>query len=137
MNNHRAWKSLKYWCELIDGKPPSTCKLDGRPRTEADKLSWWYQSPVAHNPVTPRNLAYLAAYVELTGPRIPMRGIYFCFNGYLHLDRAVMRSLHAGGLVKDERRWFVLTDEGRAQLESWLVQDGNHFRRVSDAEQKG
>ena len=133
--NHRAWKTLKHWCELIDGKPPSTCKLDERPRFEADKLSWWYEAPAAHD-VTPRTLGYLAAYVELAGPRIPMRGIYFCFNGYLHLDRAVMRSLHAGGLVRDERRWFVLTDNGRAQLQTWLVQDGNHFRRVTDIEKK-
>ncbi|PLL10435.1 hypothetical protein C0V75_20835 [Tabrizicola sp. TH137] len=137
MNNHRAWTTLKYWCERIDGKPPSTCKIETRPRLEADRLSWWYAAPAAHNPDTPRNIAYLAAYVELAGPRIPMRGIYFCFNGYLHLDRAVMRSLHAGGLVKDERRWFVLTDAGSARLAPWLTQDGNHFRRVTGTEQKG
>ena len=28
MNNHRAWTTLKYWCERIDGKPPSTCKIE-------------------------------------------------------------------------------------------------------------
>lgn len=129
MNNHRAWITLKYWCERIDGKPPSTCKIDARPRLEADKLSWWYQAPAAHSADTPRNIAYLAAYVELVGPSIPMRGVYFCLNGYLHLDRAVMRSLHAGGYVADQRRWFVLTDTGRALLAPYLAQDGNRWVR--------
>lgn len=137
MITHKAWTTLKYWCEHIDGKPPSTCKIEANPRMEAGKLDWWYESPAAHSPDTPRNLAYLAAYVELAGPRLPMRGIYFCFRGYLHLDRAVMRSLHAGGYVEAKGRWFVLTDAGRARLEPWLVQDGNHFRRVGGTEQKG
>ena len=92
-------------------------------------------NPRQHTIPTPRaNIAYLAAYVELAGPRIPMRGIYFCFNGYLHLDRAVMRSLHAGDLVSDDRRWFVLTDAGRARLAPWLRQNGNRFHRLSGSE---
>jgi hypothetical protein len=135
MYNHRAWKTLKFWCELIDGKSPSTCKIDSRPRLKADKLSWWYESPAAHSANTHRNIAYLAAYVELAGPKIPMRGIYFCLNGYLHLDRAVMRSLHAEGYVTDERRWFVLTDAGRALLAPWLAQNGNNFCRVGGIEE--
>jgi hypothetical protein len=137
MNNHHAWKALKFWCEQIDGKPPSACKLDSRPRLEADKLTWWYEAPAAHNPDTPRTIAYLVAYLELAGPRIPMRGIYFFCNGYLHPDRAVMRALHAGGYLTDERRWFVLTDAGRAKVSPWLVQDGNRFRLITSIEQKG
>jgi len=137
MNDHRAWKVLKDWCERIDGKPPSSCTLEKSPRLESDRLSWWYEKPAAHSPDTPRNIAYLAAYLELAGPRIPMRGIHFFCGGYLHPDRAVMRSLHAGGYLTDERRWFVVTDAGRAKVASWLVQDGNRFRRVNTTEQKG
>ncbi len=137
MSNHPAWRILSEWCNRIDGKPPSTCKLDNRPRLEADRLSWWYEAPAAHNPDTPRNIAYLVAYVEMVGPRIPMRGIHFCFNGYLHPDRAVMRSLHAGGYVTDQGRYFVLTDQGRARIAPWLSQDGTRFRRTTGTEQKG
>lgn len=137
MNNHRAWTVLKEWCERIDGKPPSSCKLEKRPRFEADRLAWWYESPAAHSPDTPRTLAYLAAYLELSGPHIPMRGIHFCLSGYLHLDRAVMRALHAGGYVTDKRRWFILAEAGRDAVATWLVQDANKFRRVISAEQEG
>lgn len=130
-------KALKEWCLMIDGKEPSTNKTHNpKPNYDAETIAWWYEAETAHDPETTRNLAYLIAYLEMFGSRLPMKG-FAVHEGWVYPDRAIMRSLHAAGTLTVEDKAFVLTDDGRAQIAAYLVQDGNSFRRVTGTEQKG
>lgn len=130
-------KTLKEWCLLIDGKEPSTNKTHNKlPNHNAAQIDWWYEADSIHDSETTRNLAYLVAYLEVFGPHLSMKGLGV-HEGWVYPDRAIMRSLHAAGLLAVEGTAFVLTDAGRAQIAPWLIQDGNTFRRVTGTEQKG
>ena len=129
-------KTLKEWCLALDGAEPSTNKTPAKtPNPEAERIEWWYEADAIHDAETSRNLAYLVAYLEVFGPRLPMKGLAV-HEGWVYPDRAIMRSLHAAGLLAVEDKSFVLTDAGSARIAAHLVQDGNHFRRVSGTEQK-
>ena len=128
---------LKHWCLLIDGSEPSTNKTCNKlPNKDAETIQWWYENDTPHAGDLPRNIAYLAAYVEFQGPTLPMKGLAV-WEGWVYPDRAIMQSLHNDGYLTDDGPNFVLTDAGRALIAPWLVQDGNHFRRVGGKEQKG
>ncbi len=130
-------KTLQEWCLLIDGKEPSTNKTHNpKPNYEAETIAWWYEADTVHDRDTTRNLAYLIAYLEVFGPRLPMKGLAV-HEGWVYPDRAIMRSLHAAETLAVEDNAFVLTDAGRAQIAAYLVQDGSTFRRVTGTEQKG
>ncbi len=130
-------KTLKEWCLLIDGKEPSTNKTHNKlPNHDAARIEWWYEAEKLHDSETTRNLAYLVAYLEVFGPRLSMKGLGV-HEGWVYPDRAIMRSLHAAGVLAVEGTAFVLTDAGHAQIAPWLIQDGNTFRRVTGSEQKG
>ena len=130
-------KTLKEWCLLIDGKEPSTNKTHNKlPNHDAAQIDWWYEADTIHDSETTRNLGYLVAYLEVFGPHLSMKGLGV-HEGWVYPDRAIMRSLHAAGLLAVEGTAFVLTDAGRAQIALWLIQDGNTFRRVTGTEQKG
>lgn len=130
-------KTLKEWCLLIDGKEPSTNKTHNKlPNHDAVHIEWWYEADSIHDSETTRNLAYLVAYLEVFGPQLSMKGLGV-HEGWVYPDRAIMRSLHAAGLLAIEGTAFVLTDAGRTQIAPWLIQDGNKFRRVTGTEQKG
>lgn len=125
------------WCLLIDGKNPSTNKTyNPRPNYDAENLAWWYEAESIHDGDTTRNLAYLISYLEMFGPRLPMKGLAV-HEGWVYPDRAVMRSLHAAGTLVVDDKVFVLTESGHALIANFLVQDGNHFHRVSGTDQKG
>ena len=130
-------KTLKEWCLLIDGKEPSTNKTYNKlPNHDAAHIEWWYEADTIHDSETTRNLAYLVAYLEVFGPRLSMKNLGV-HGGWVYPNRAIMRSLHAAGVLEVEGTEFVLTDEGRAQVAPWLIQEGNTFRRVTGTEQKG
>jgi len=130
-------KTLKEWCLLIDGKDPSTNKTyNAKPNYDAENIAWWYEADRVHNGDKTRDLAYLTAYLEMFGPRLPMKGLAV-HEGWVYPDRAIMRSLHAAGTLAVEDKTFILTDAGRAQIAAHLSQDGNTFRRVTGTEQKG
>ena len=130
-------KTLKEWCLLIDCKEPSTNKTHNpKPNYEAETIAWWYEADTVHDRDTTRNLAYLIAYLEVFGPRLPMKGLAV-HEGWVYPDRAIMRSLHAAETLAVEDNAFVLTDAGRAQIAAYLVQDGSTFRRVTGTAQKG
>ena len=130
-------KTLKECCLLIDGKEPSTNKMHNKlPNHDAAHIEWWYEVDKVHDSETTRNLAYLVAYLEVFGPRLSMQGLGV-HEGWVYPDRAIMRSLHAAGMLEVKGTEFVLTDEDRAQVAPWLIQEGNTFRRVTGTEQKG
>jgi hypothetical protein len=128
---------LKEWCLLIDGKEPSTNKTHNpKPNYDAESIQWWYVADTIHDGETTRNLAYLIAYLEVFGPVLPMKGLA-AHEGWVYPDRAIMRSLHAAGILAVEDKAFVLTDLGRPQIAAHIIQDGTKFRRVTGTEQKG
>jgi hypothetical protein len=130
-------KTLKEWCLLIDGKDPSTNKTCGaKPNYDAENFAWWYEADTVHDGDTTRNLAYLIAYLEMFGPRLPMKGLAV-HDGWVYPDRSIMRSLHAAGTLAVDDKAFVLTDAGRAQTAAHLTLDQNTFRRATGTEQKG
>ena len=130
-------KTLKEWCLLIDGKEPSTNKTHYKiPNFDAEDICWWYEAATVHDAGKTRDLAYLLAYLEVFGPRLPMKGLA-AFEGWVYPDRAVMHALHANKTLAVEDKAFTLTDEGRAQIATHLIQDGPTFRRVTGSEQKG
>ena len=136
MKAFEAEKILKEWCQRLTGAPPSTCKLVKTPNAEGLDLDWWRGDKPIHDKDTRRNTAYLAAYLEISGARIPMIGIKV-WDRFLYPDRAIMRSLYEGGYLRHEGRDFVVTDDGIAHVAEWLSYDGNTFRRVTGTEQKG
>ena len=130
-------KTHKEWCLLIDGKEPSTNKTHNpKPNYDAEAIAWWYEADTVNDPNSTRKLAYLVTYLEVFGPRLPMKGLAV-HEGWVYPDRAVMRTLHAVGTLAVDDKAFVLTDAGRAQIAAYLVQDGSTFRRVTGTEQKG
>jgi hypothetical protein len=127
-------KILGDWCLLIDGKEPSTNKRFNKAvNQDAGHMDWWSRSGEIHDGDTSRNLAYLVAYLEAFGPRLPMRGLA-AHEGWVYPDRAVMRSLIAAGYLAVEDGSFIPTAAGRAQIAPWLLQEGDVFRRVVRAE---
>ena len=69
-------KTLKDRCLLIDGKEPSTNKTHNpKPNYDAETIAWWYEADRVHDQETTRDLAYLVTYLELFGPRLPMKGL--------------------------------------------------------------
>jgi hypothetical protein len=130
-------KSHKEWCLLIDGKEPSTNKTHNKlPNHDAAGIEWWYEADKLHDSETTRNLAYLVTYLEVFGPRLSMKGLGV-HEGWVYPDRAIMRSLHADGVIADDGTAFVLTPKGHALVAPWLVPDATTFRRVTGTEQKG
>ncbi|MGX1005440.1 hypothetical protein ACSSV6_004032 [Roseovarius sp. MBR-38] len=130
-------KTLKEWCLLIDGKEPSTNKTyNAKPNYDAETIDWWYEADRTHDGDTPRDQAYLVAYLEVFGPVLPMKGLAV-HEGWIYPDRAIMRSLHTAGILAVEDKAFALTDAGRSQIAAHIVEDENKFRRVTGSEQKG
>ncbi|MBT4905376.1 MAG: hypothetical protein HON62_00710, partial [Rhodospirillaceae bacterium] len=94
MRFETAREILDRHCRVLTGKAASTNKrAHSVPNEEADKVEWWREntgtSPRWDNE---RTVAYLCAYVGIAGRRFPMTGIGLQ-DGYIHPDRAVMRSL--------------------------------------------
>lgn len=135
MKAFEAEKILKYWCQRLTDAPPSTCKMVKTPNTEGLDINWWIAGKPVHDKETLRNTAYLAAYLEISGPSIPMIGIKV-WDRFLYPDRAIVRSLYEGKLLRQEGRDFVVTPEGIAQVAEWLAFDGTTFSRISGDAQK-
>ena len=130
-------RTLVDWCIAIDGKQPSTNKTVHKlPNHDAASIDWWYEADATHDSGTRRNISYLVAYLEFFGPKLSMKGLGV-HEGWVYPDRAVMRSLHAAGLVEVDGTSFVLTDAGRAIIAEWLTSDGFTFHRATGTEQKG
>lgn len=136
MKAPEAEKILNEWCQRLTGKPPSTCKMVKTPNAAGLAPGWWLEGKPDHDKDTARNTAYLVAYLEISGPRIPMIGIKV-WDRFLYPHRAIIRSLHEGEYLEHEGRDFLVTPQGIAHVAEWLTYDGTTFRRVTGTEQKG
>lgn len=136
MKAFEAEKILKEWCLRLTNAPPSTCKMVKTPNKEGLDLDWWLKDKPVHDKDTQRNTAYLVAYLEISGPRIPMIGIKV-WDRFLYPDRAIMRSLYEGKYLRHEGRDFVVEPAGIAQVSEWLTYDGTTFRRTTSTRHNG
>jgi hypothetical protein len=117
MTFEEARAILDRHCRQFDHKDASTNKaVQERPNSAAADRAWWF----ANTGTTPdwrnaRTVAYLSAYVAITGPRISMQGIRL-EDGYMWPDRAVMRALLESDCLAVEGEDFCLTLLGEALL---------------------
>lgn len=112
-----AKRLLDAYCRAADGKPASSNKVPAKDRNPDGKhRDWWLENQGTCPPADgPRTKAYLKAYLEIGeeiffGTGVPLDG------GYMHPDRAVMKTLLLGDyVVLDETRHgrFVVTETGR------------------------
>jgi len=98
---HREAKAiLDEWCKRETGKPASTGKR-AYPRLSYEKassLEWWTEAGGARE-TTRRTVAYLKAYCEIAGSsKFSARGIKLD-DGYLRLDKGVVRFAVSKGLI--------------------------------------
>lgn len=70
-------------------------------REEAARLSWWHENtPANETSETPRNRAYLRAYLKISGrDRLQARGIRL-HKGRLWMDRSVISRLERDGYLR-------------------------------------
>jgi hypothetical protein len=112
-------------CQQLDQKiASSNTKAERHLKSMAVDRLWWFENPGR----TPdwrnaRTVAYLCAYVEIAGPRIPMQGIRLD-DGYMWPDRAVMRALLDSECLAIEGEDFCLTPLGEALLAPRIRIDG-------------
>lgn len=113
---------LNQFSARIDNKArASTCPTSKEPLSDGCNETYWRQN----DGTTPkwsnsRTIAYLAAYVDWAGPSFSGSGIRVR-DGFVLADRAVMRSLLAGGFVRLDNCNFHLTDLGRALIAPFVV----------------
>jgi hypothetical protein len=90
-------------------------------REEARNLAWWHENtPPNESSDTKRNLAYLRAYVRISGgENLVARGIQLD-RGRLWMDRSVISRLERDGFLRFVEKpadgyepRFELTDQGR------------------------
>jgi hypothetical protein len=101
MRFEEARRILVRHCRDLDGSCPSTNKRKyPRPRDEGGRRDWWLMPEKGYGEMpTTRSQAYLSAYREIQGSqRIPGEGIRLD-DGYLHLDKGVMKSALIRGLA--------------------------------------
>jgi hypothetical protein len=117
MTFEEARAVLTRHCRQLDHKDASTnTSAQERSNSAAVDRAWWF----ANAGTTPdwrnaRTVAYLCAYVEIAGPRIPMQGIRLD-DGYMWPDRAVMRALLDSECLAIEGEDLCLTPLGEALL---------------------
>jgi hypothetical protein len=105
MLHEEAKNILDRWCKNLTGKPASTGarKTAYLTAEKASNLSWWKKGRNAKT-TTNRTEAYLNAYKEIiSSSKIPAKGIKLS-DGYLHLDKGVVRfALAQGKIFFDEK----------------------------------
>lgn len=109
---------LNRYCQQLEHNDASTNKVVQQgPNRAAAQESWW----VRNDGRTPdwrnaRTVAYFCGYVEIAGSsHIPMQGIPLD-DGYMWLDRAVMRALLERQCVLVEGGYFRVTPNGELLL---------------------
>jgi hypothetical protein len=112
MRFEAARRILVRYCQDLDGSCPSTNKVKyPRPRLEGRRRDWWLLPEKGYREIpTTRSRAYLTAYREIEGSaRIPGEGIRLD-DGYLYLDKGVMKSalIHNLADFDEESGAFVL-----------------------------
>ena len=117
MRFEEARAILNRHCRQLDNKEASTNKTpQSGPNRAAAQESWWHENADKTSDWrNARTVAYLCAYVEIAGPRIPMEGIPLD-DGYIWPDRAVMRALLDRGCVAVDGEAFRVTPEGELLL---------------------
>lgn len=132
MRFEEAKRTLKKWCQNLDGKPPSTNKSARRsPNGEAGRKQWWLEnSGTSPDWRSPRSVAYLVAYVEIAGSVFPAAGIAV-EEGFIWPDRAVMRSLILARCVAFVKGNFRLTDKGEALIAPMVILSDGMARKAA------
>lgn len=125
MNSEEAQQIILSNCLKIDGKPNSSNKtVKKQPNTEALDRNWWYAgSSDRDKPPGTRGIALFLSYLQISDDHIPMDGLVLS-DGYIWLDRAVMRRLDKFGYIRMENGVMTPTKKGRALLAPYLALEG-------------
>ena len=125
MRKGEALRTLKAELEAENWDNTSAFTVRDEAREEARKLAWWHENtPENESSNTPRNRAYLKAYLKISGrDRLQARGIRLN-KGRLWMDRSVISRLERDGFLKflekpdgEFEPVFELTDAGRELIE--------------------
>ena len=121
MRKGEALKTLRAELEAENWVNTSAFTVRDEPRNEAKDLAWWHaNTPQNESSETPRNRAYLRAYLKISGrERLQARGIRL-EKGRLWMDRSVISRLERDRYLRfievpegEFEPVFELTDEGR------------------------
>lgn len=89
---------------------------DGR-RPGTGSLAWWHENtPVIETSETQRSVAYLRAYLRISGARLYAGGLFLA-RRRLWMDRSIVSRLERDGYLEfcgenAKEPYFVLTDRG-------------------------
>ncbi|MGK7653226.1 AAA family ATPase [Roseovarius sp. B08] len=122
MNFEDAQKILRKNCIHIDGKPNSASRQrKPKPNSAALDRDWWYEGDIGRDsePKT-RGIALFVSYLQIANGRIPMDGLKLT-DGYIWLDRAVMRRLDKFGYLRMEDGFMSPTEKGEALITPYLA----------------
>jgi hypothetical protein len=104
----------------------STFTVESGKRPSSGHLSWWHENTPANGAAeTARNLAYMRAYLRISGDGRLFAGGLFLEKKRLWMDRSVVSRLERDGYLTfhavGSEPYFDLTEKGQAAIDRGFV----------------